>query len=295
MTWLEMYRRGALPLGTREAMAIALDRMHAGGHVGPKARAKANKLLRLLEEERESRTATDWQARDRHLRQQDGTRSGSSPFSAKGASLAPSGNATARPNATPEVVASRSPAGAASVGGGAPPTRRSSFDGRTASPQDLRTRIGQLGLDSSWYQTDHCTETARAQATSPSLGIRIKATAAAVAAEKRRLDREKSLSEGAIDARAEKDSEKVANRLREILGPHADQSIAESFRPGGEPMLKPPDLGPNPVAASLEARRRAERRAKQAAKSGKPADAKRMPEDVFQAYLRIKYPFAGGW
>ncbi len=282
MTWLELHRRHALPLGTSEAMALALDRMHAGQHVGPKARAKGNKLVRLLEEERSSRASTDWKERDRLLRQD-----GRAPTRPDGA-LSPSA-----PSRSPAGSAQASPAG----GRTALPTKATGLDASRLSDQEYRQLLVTRGLDTG-FLTPHNDFSAREARlpptqTTPSLALRLKQQRIERQATEAQARRAQELEAGKIDARTEKDPAKVANRVAALLGPHADRTVVESFRPGGEP-LKPPDHGPDPLAQALEARRKAERRARQAVRSGKPLDTREMDDATFQAYLQIKR-FAGAW
>lgn len=70
----------------------------------------------------------------------------------------------------------------------------------------------------------------------------------------------------------------------EALG--LDHQITSAVREKPQPL--PPKEEFNPMAATLEAQRRAQRRAREAAKSGRPADAREMSPDVFREFLKLK-------
>jgi hypothetical protein len=267
-TWTQLFHRKALPAGATLDQARDLDRLTRGERLDRISRDQANQLLMMLRAEDAARANVDWELRDQLLK--DGTRKAASSLLAAASS--------ARPRTSTGVTVS-----GPNAGGSALSPRKSAFDGRTASPQDLKARISQLGLDASWYQVDQCTEVARQTAKAPSIGLVLKTARATREAAERQTARAAVLEKGRIDGRVEP-AEKVRQRLDALgVGYEAQAGI----RDRGEP-LKPPDRGPDPLAASLETRRRAERRAKQALKEKRPVDCRRMDDNVFAAYLKVR-------
>ncbi len=286
MTWQELHAKGGLPADVTLPMCIAADRQLAGKRrLGPKARRSVRRLHEELSKEHFDRNLRI-ELREQQL-QQDGTRSG--PPSATGRP-SPASSAAPRVPGAARLSAPRQPTPGAGKQDPAPGVggalRKSTFDARTASFEDLQVRLGQLGI-SAPYMENRPQSQPRPQAMG--LGVTIKQRKLENENEARRLQREKDLAAGALDARTA-DAEKVRERLAALGIEHDLQaSIRESGRE-----LPPKEEGPNPLAASLEARRRAERRARQAAKSGRPVDVKEMPDAVFREYLRLR-KFAGGW
>jgi hypothetical protein len=164
-------------------------------------------------------------------------------------------------------------------GGGAALRRSSSFDARTAPFEDVQVRLAQLGVSAPYMENR---PNAQPRPNAPGLGILVKRQKIASEAEKRRAARSAELDATKIDGRSA-DPEVVRQRLAAL---HIDHDIAAGIREIGKPLPKLEEF--NPVAASIEARRRAERRAREATKSGKPVDVKRMSDDVYQEYLRIR-------
>lgn len=273
MTWLEMYRRGGLPLGAKEAHAIALDRMQAGEHVGPKARAKANRLLGLLEEERRSRADTDWEAHDRWLRE-----NGRAP-SRPGAGVSPS----SAPRSTARST------GIAPGGGSALPTRTASVNARMMSDQEYRQYLAARGLDANFGALrGHNELSMRQPPTSSSLAVRLAMARQQRQAREKNEARTATLQSGAINAREEKDGRKVANRVAEILGPNADAQILGSFRPGGDP-LPPPTYDETTPAKRMAAAEKHVRKLEAAAvRRGTPLDTRQLSAEEFAAWKQMK-------
>lgn len=281
-TFHQLWERGAFAGDVTEPMVLAADRQLRGSRLGPGARRSLRKFQKALRNEQIIRQREDWDAHDKRLRE-EWARNRASPPGTTGTGGTPS--SAARPGAVPVPAAPRPPgpvAGTTQPGQAA--LRRSSFDARHASNDDFKLRLQQLGVSAEWYE-DH----AQPPPKTPSLGIRVKqerlereATAAA-AARATELDRTK------IDGRSAK-PEEVANRVAELLGPHADRDIVESFRPGGRE-LEPP--APPKIPKS---RREAERRDAEilgAAKRG-GVDARQLSgPEAFRRLLQLR-GLAGG-
>ncbi len=253
----------------------AMKRYLAGERLGQAARRtlrRAEKKARRHDSYIHSGAADeDWKLREQfYQEQQERARSPARPGAAS--SLA----------ATPRAAAG---AGAGPVaGGGLALGRRSSFDGRSCSPQELRARLSQLHLDSSWYQVDQATEDARRTRQSPAIGLLVKEQRAQLDAAKRQTDRAAALEASKIDGRSAP-AEAVQTRLQQL---HIDREIQRAVREHGKPLAAKEEF--NPMAATLEARRRAERRAREAVREKRPVDARSMPGDVLTAYMRLR-----GW
>jgi hypothetical protein len=266
----------------------AARRYAKGEKLAPAAKRTLRRLERRLSREEAYCQRPDVQRQeeamyaniDQALRE-EWARTGSSPGMASGVPASPP--SSARPGAV-SPSAPRPPGG----GRGEPTTgvgalRRSAYDARTSSPADYKTRLQQLGIAAEWYEERGCNRPPPA----PGIGIQVKQRKLKREAAERLQEREKSLQASRIDGRTAT-PEQVQARIGEILGPHRERPVLDgAFRPVGEP-LKPPDLEPDPYVQRAEAERRALRRARQAAKSGKRADLRNAPSDVFAAYLRLR-------
>ncbi len=284
-SFVQLFRRRGLPKGATLDMARALDRRLRGEKLWGFDADDANRLLGLLESEAAARLNVDWDLRDSELREKARSNRGTSSRGTAGSARPPISPA-ARPGAgsLPAQRPHGGGSGDSAAGAGALlPARRTSMDARHLSDEEYRQLLNSRGYDTGFYESHNSPHPSR-----PSTPLALAQDTAQRRAAAAQAARTGELEAGRLDARSEKDPTKVGNRLRQILGPNADQSIVESFRPGGEPTLKPPDLGPDPMAAALEARRRAERRARAAAKSGKPVDTKKMDDATFAAFLRLR-------
>ncbi len=282
MTFRELLQRGGLPDGVSAAMVDAADRQARGEKLGPRARRSAARLIAKLDAERRDRQREDWGAHDQHLRDGERTSGPPSPRTARPAPASPASPAhpgAARLSAPRQPTPSAGTTGPGAGGGGA--LHRSAFDARTASFEDLQVRLGQLGI-SAPYMENRPQSQPRPRAMG--LGVTIKQRKIENEAEARRVQREKDLAATAVDARGA-DAETVRRRLDQLqIDPELQRSVREVPKP------LPPREEFNPLAASLEARRKAERRARAAAKSGRPVDARSMPGDILSAYMRLR-----GW
>ncbi len=270
-----------------QAELDAARRYVKGEKLGPSAKKTLARLERRLASEHEYNRRPDvkkmeaqmYEQIDRDLR--DGARTGPSSGTAAGRQASP------RPSARPGGAASLSAPSRATtarpavepVGGGGLALRRSAFDARGASPQDYQARLRQLGVSTAGWYEEHTNPPPPA----PGLGIQIKAQKIAREAAEWNERRTKELDASKIDGRKATQAE-VANRLQQLLGPHADRDIVESFRPsGGEPLKPPPE--PPPRAKAVDA---AARRVRHMLKSGERIDARRLAEDQLAALYKAR-------
>lgn len=264
-------------LSPSEREAVRRFQKYGLARLGPHARRTLARLQRRLREETEMRSAIDWDLRDAELRK----RAGASPHAGPSAGV------------QSPAPAPRSPAGgaasAASAGGAFPSVaRRTAIDANQLTDREYVALLQAHGLDSTFFVARNAPPPPR-----PSTALALAQNSAQRRAEAANKKREAEIEAGRVDGRSAT-PEEVQARVEQLLGPHRERPVLDgAFAPIGKP-LPAPDRGPDPLAASLEAKRKAERRARQALKEKRPVDVRRMPADVFAEYLRLK-KFAGGW
>ncbi len=268
----------------------AARRYAKGARLGPAARRTLARLERRLQAEKRYNARPDVQQMEAEMYERidqalrDGTRKPSSfpvtrrPVPASPAASAGAGPALSGPR--PPVASGRVDPSGDGVG------RRTSMDASLLSDAEYRQLLAAKGYDTTFLtpHNDYSAREARLPPTptAPSLALRLRQDKQAREAAARLEKRTAELNASKIDARSAK-PEEVANRLQQLLGPHADRNIAESFRPSGEPL--PPPKEPPPPARAADA---AARRVAYLRRTGQQIDARRLSGDQLAALLQAR-------